>query len=279
MATRPRTPRRAKSFAAKPAVPSEAAKAFVEVEPELQKVSRDELVAINVDIPRAVSVAIGAIPRLAQLRGDATKLHDFDVANIDRLGTYALAAWYAHLLALPETMASTLTQLLERARPLREDMLLAAELLAHKGYFDNKAVEAIRAGQGNLDTANDLVALAGLFSAVWPQVEHRSTVEWDDVEQASLVGPQILIALGERNQSVDTRRGSADLVERRARAYSLFWKAYDQCRRAASYLRWNHGDADEFAPSLHVGRSGRKPGPGKEPDAGEPESGHSNAPA
>ncbi|WP_438004954.1 hypothetical protein [Sorangium sp. So ce321] len=33
--------------------------------------------------------------------------------------------------------------------------------------------------------------------------------------------------------------------------------AYDQTRRAVSYLRWNEGDAETIAPSLYKGRGGR----------------------
>lgn len=42
------------------------------------------------------------------------------------------------------------------------------------------------------------------------------------------------------------------------RAYSLFVRAYDQCRRAVSYLRWEEGDADDEPPSLFANRGPRK---------------------
>jgi hypothetical protein len=267
---KPKAPKAPKASAAKPAVPAEAAKAFAEVEPLLAKLSPDNLAPINVDIPRAVSIAVGAVPHLAKLRGDASKLPDFDINDIDRVGTYALAAWYAHLLTLPEVTASALAALLEEAKPIRESMLLAAELLAHHGYFDRKAVEAIRAGQGNLDTANDLVTLAALFSSGWSQVENRSPVEWTHVERAAKLGPEILIALGAKNQPDAKSADPSNASERRTRAYTLFVRAYDQCRRAATYLRWNEGDADEIVPSLFANRGGRKPGsePEEAPEPG-----------
>jgi hypothetical protein len=34
----------------------------------------------------------------------------------------------------------------------------------------------------------------------------------------------------------------------------LLANAYDQARRAITYLRWNKGDADLIAPSLYAGR-------------------------
>ncbi|WP_437914455.1 hypothetical protein WME73_00885 [Sorangium sp. So ce302] len=139
-------PNTKKSSPAKPGAPSEAAKAFALVEPEIDDVR--EVVPINVDIPRAVAVAIGAVPHLQALRPRfVEELPKHPLSQLDKLQTYALAAWYAHLLALPTSS-----------------------------------------------------------------------------------GPDAL----------------------------------KRCRRAASYLRWNEGDADAIAPSLFAARGGgRKPGAGK----------------
>jgi len=265
--------RRAKSksspiAAAKPGIPKEAALAFADAQPSWAALSTQNLRAINVDIPSAVAIAIGAIPRLGELREAAAKLPDYDVSCIDRLGTFALAAWYAHLLALPEVASSQLAALLEEAKPLREDMLLAAELLAHKGYFDRRSVAAIRAGSGNLDTANDLVALAALFSAAWARVENRTTVEKPDVVRASTLGPEILIAMGARDRPASDGLSPAEV---RARAFTLFANAYDQCRRAAGYLRWNQKDAGDYAPSLRPLRGPRRGGGGGAEPEPEPE--------
>lgn len=267
---KPKPSKGPKAPAGKPAVPTEAAKAFAEVEPLITKLSSDELLQINVDIPRAVAIAVGAVPQLAKLRDQAAKLPDFDITNIDRVGTYALAAWYAYLLALPEATAGGLAALLEEAKPLRESMLLAAELLAHRGLFDKKSVEAIRAGQGNLDTANDLVALAALFSAGWSEVENKSPIEWTEVEQATTLGPKILVALGAREVPGIKVPDASNAIDRRDRSFTLFFRAYDQCRRAATFLRWNEKDADAFAPSLFGSRRRTKSEPELEvPDTSE----------
>ncbi|WP_437590230.1 hypothetical protein [Sorangium sp. So ce1000] len=256
-------PNTKKSSPAKPGAPSEAAKAFALVEPELDDVR--EVVPINVDIPRAVSVAIGAVPHLQALRPRfVEELPKHPLSQLDKLQTYALAAWYAHLLALPTSAGpDALKRLLDEAAPLREDLLVAAEALAHKGIVDAQRVAEIRSGQGHLDTANDLVALAALFSEVWDAVKNRTTVEWGDVERASRLGPELLVALGARQQPGLPAPKAGDAAERRARAFTLLVNAYDACRRAASYLRWNEGDAEAIAPSLFARGGGRKPGAGK----------------
>ena len=44
----------------------------------------------------------------------------------------------------------------------------------------------------------------------------------------------------------------------RDRAFTLFVQAYDQVRRAVQYLRWQHHDANQYAPSLYRCRRKRK---------------------
>lgn len=252
----------------KSGMPREAAVAFMKVEPELEAIKPDDLQPINVDIPRAVAIAVGAVPHIQALRGQIAKeLPSVDLRIVDEIGTYALAAWYTHLLMLPATTEQKVAALLDEATPLREHLLIAAEALAHRGFLDEATVKAIREGKGNLDKANDLVALAALFSASWDRVKNKTTVEWPEVERASTLGPALLVALGARDQPGIRAPSPSDPGLRRARAYTLFVRAYDECRRAVTFLRWHEGDVDQIAPSLFAARGGgRKPSAQKEPD-------------
>ncbi|KYF82569.1 hypothetical protein BE17_48090 [Sorangium cellulosum] len=254
-----------KSAPARPSAPNEAAEAFALIEPELERI--EKAVPINVDIPRAVAVAVGAVPHLKALRARfVDELPRFPIDALDRLMSYALGAWYAHLLALPAGAGQDgLKPLLDEASALRADLLVAAEALAHKGFVDAGRVAEIRSGKGHLDTANDLVALAALFGESWDAVKNRTTVEWPDVERASKLGPDLLVALGARNQPGLPAPKAADPADRRARAFTLLVRAYDQCRRGVTYLRWAEGDHDAIAPSLFATRGGaRRAAPAKD---------------
>src|SRR5262249_54429174 len=46
-------------------------------------------------------------------------------------------------------------------------------------------------------------------------------------------------------------------ADARIRAYTLFVRAYDACRRAICYLRWAEGDVDTIVPTLIVRRTRR----------------------
>lgn len=255
--TKPSSPLKKKPAPRKPAAPPQAAAAFDRIIPELDALSTDALIPINLNIPRSVSQVLGVLPGLLALRPAITeRLPMHDVGLLDRLETYALAAWYAHLLWLSSAGAeSALKPLLGEAVPLRENLLSDAEALARRGLLDADAVAEIRAGHGNIDTANDLVALSALFSASWPEIACKTAATEEEVKRAGELGPQILAALGVREHGAAPL--PADAADKRARAFSLLVHAYNQIRRAVIYLRWDEGDADEIAPSLYKGRRGR----------------------
>lgn len=141
--------------------------------------------------------------------------------------------------------AGELAERLDEAKALRESMLVCAEALAHHGLVDAQRVREIRAGSGNIDLANDCGALNALFAQAWPEIGARRA-------------PSAQKAPG----------GPSD----RARAFTLMARAYDQCRRAVTYLRWDEGDASGILPALTGPRTRRTrddaaPAPAVTPDA------------
>lgn len=235
--------------------------AFQNTQSQRAALDPSELAPINVDIPRAVSTALGTLGALRELRPailEHLPKHRLDA--LDRLGELGLAAWFAHLRALPRAGAPSTAQLLvDEATPLRQHLLVAAEALAHVGLVESAKVAEIRSGAGHVDLAGDLVALAALFSDHWDEVCGKTAVRREDIERAATLGPELLVAAGERESTQAT--STAEAQDQRARAFTLFLRAYDECRRAVSYLRWREGDANAITPSLFANRSGsRKPG-------------------
>jgi hypothetical protein len=259
-----------KATPARPSVPREAAAALSVVAPEVAALSSSDLLPIKLDIPRAVAVAIGVLPNLRELRPRLiAELPQHPIHTTDKLGTYALAAWYTHLCALPTSKAEgEFEALLAEATPLREDLMIAAEALAHKKLLDPETVAEIRSGRGNLDKANDLVALAALFTQRWSHIHGKTTVSLGDIERAAELGPLLLVALSAREQPIAGAPNPTDPAEQRVRAYTLFVNAYEETRRAVAYLRWHEGDLDDLMPSLFAGR--KSPGKAKAPDAEPP---------
>ncbi|WP_437905928.1 hypothetical protein WME95_48170 [Sorangium sp. So ce327] len=77
---------------------------------------------------------LGVLPGLLALRrAIAEQLQQHDIALLDRLGTYAFAAWNAHLLWLSSGGAeNALKPLLTEAAALRENLLGDAEALRRR---------------------------------------------------------------------------------------------------------------------------------------------------
>jgi hypothetical protein len=210
----------------------------------------------------AVTVALAAAPRIDPLVPAMRELAGFELEHARSLRTYAMAAWYADAVATaPDD--GRFAALLDEGIPLRRSMLVAADALADRGLLSADRVAEIRAGSGHHDTAQDLVALAELFGAHWKAIERKTAITRDEVDRAETLGAELLRALVERRDNT----GSPELHQQRARAFTLFARAYDQCRRALAYLRWEHGDADEIAPSIYARRRKRSATePTEEPD-------------
>ena len=255
------------SNASAPSAPNAAAAAFAKIEPEIAALTPEEIAPVTVDVSAAVTAVLSAAPKIREHREEiVAQLPLHPIEQLDELETYAHGAWYAHLLhnyanGSPEAAKS----MIEEAQKLREDLLVAAEALAHRGMLDADAVAAIRKGQGHADTAGDLTALAQLFQASWGKVSAKTAVEKTEVDRAAELGPAVMIALAVRKGGAQT----TDTEAQRTGAFALLVKAYDSCRRALAYLRWAEGDADSIAPSLFKKRAGRKPGSGKKEEEAE----------
>jgi hypothetical protein len=89
-----------------------------------------------------------------------------------------------------------------------------------------------------------------MFRDKWSVLEGKTLIQPKDLKDAQVLADRLTSAVGEREQ---TPAQAVEATERRQRAFSLFVKAYDQARRAISYLRWEQGDVDSIAPSLYSG--------------------------
>lgn len=265
---------RPKSIKTAPAKPpaAQAKAAYSKIEPMFSQLSADEIITPAADIPAAVSTVLRSLPSVRALRAViSAELPKHPIALLDDLESYALAAWYAHELHENQGLdESVIKQWKEDGKKHRESLLIAAEALAHRGLVDQARVAAIRSGRGIEDMARDLLDLAELFRASWERVKTKTAVEEPELDEAEDLGNKILMTHVSKSQDA----GDADEDDsegRRARAFTLMYRAYEACRRAVSYLRWEQGDADEFMPPLMKKTTARKAssGAGKESSSSE----------
>lgn len=187
------------------------------------------------------------------------ELVNFDLDHLNSLRDVALAAWYAHVVVVRnEPVEQLVKALVNEAVALKRALLIQANALAARGQLDAQRIAEIRAGRGNRELANNMIALSALFRQSWKQFQGKTLVNEEELDRSAELGTKLIQAIG--TQKLDPGIASlSDSNELRARAFSLLYKTYDQVQRAVEYLRWDEGDAMEVAPSIYTGaRRGRR---------------------
>jgi len=257
--------------------PPTAELAYERVLAEIQAVPDEHLIPVNLDIPQSVAMVLGKLESIRAFEEGMLELKGLDVRCVHNLPVYAQAAWHAYLAAQPPPAQNQVKSLIEEAGTLRASLLAEADVLVLRGVFDAQAIAAVRAGQGYVDLANDLSALASMYRKVWTQIQGRTYVTEQEIHRAAVLGLELLAAVGVRaGGGAASEHVAADLE---LRAFALFVRAYDEIRRGLAFLRWHEGDADDFAPSLYR-RGSRSSGKQESTtDVAPPPGGETPAPA
>lgn len=239
--------------------PQGTAEAFARIEGHLAAAKPVDLSGL--ELTSVVTTVLGALPAVRAHR-DAivAALPSHPVELLDALEDRALGAWHANLLAVhgPNVDATVLEADGQR---LREDLLIAAEPLAHRDLLDRARLAAIRGAGGPLHV--ELSALAELYLAHWSRIAGKTPVEKKEVEQAAKLGGDLALALETQAQLARVAE-LGDLETLRTRALALLLEAYDATRRAIAYVRWSEGDLEAIAPAPKKKVARAKKAPGEE---------------
>lgn len=230
--------------------------AYGRVREEIVRLLEHELVTINVDIPMAITTALGALPGLRAERANIVEhLQKFDIARFDKLETYTLALGYSHAVYLASSRPSEpVRALAAEANALRARLLRDVEALVARNLLDGTLLRELHRRPGYRDLAFDLFTLAAIVGDNWPGIAGRTAIEPSELERAEQLGDGLLTTVALR---APIAAGATKPGDDRHRVFSLFFTAYDDARRAIIYLRWREGGADQIVPSLYRGRGGR----------------------
>jgi hypothetical protein len=231
--------------------------AFEALQPEVAALRDDDLMAVNIDVPNALSVVVGALPQLIALRPELAKFSDpAPLANLDKLEAYALALGHAQTLAQATPSAPEAIQALgETATKLRAQLVSDMNALIGRGLIDRDQIATLKGPPGYLNLAFDLFLLAAVAREHWKNISGKTAISLADIAQAEALADQLLSGVGTRERN---KANAANATETRQRLFTLLVNAYDQVRRAVVFLRWDHDDLDEIMPSLYLGRNGRR---------------------
>jgi hypothetical protein len=155
-----------------------------------------------------------------------------------------------------------IVELNEKGMQLRNTLYADAVALATRNLISGDRIGEFKANIGYKNLAFDLMALAGVLRGSWDKISSKTAITTDDLDQAELIGDQLVSAVGSRE---DAPAAIADVSAQRQRNFTLFLNAYDQVRRAVTFLRWDEDDIDRIAPSLYAGRGNSNARPKPEP--------------
>ncbi len=229
--------------------------AFREALPAMWAIPDDDVLVVNLDVPKLYTKVRGVLPKLLELQADLERLPDFDVELIRQLDVFSRALAHTHAVCLASYQpASELPALLATAGEWRRLLRADAQALLGRGLLPRGCLDKLRGRRGYKNVAFDLAALSALLQRHWPVIRGKTAVTLAEVAQASTLAEQLLTAVGLREHGPANQSQNTEL---RKRAFTLVVTTYDQLRRGVSYLRWNDGDADAWLPSLY-GRRAKK---------------------
>jgi hypothetical protein len=233
--------------------PEECREAFEQLGPTIAAVPTASLVPINVDVPTAVTTALGAATKLAAMEPElATALPDASHDHGRMVRAAALALMHTHVahqvFVEPE---EDFQKRLGRAQELRGKFYADISAAIARGVIDAKAVDEYRGTVGYKIVANDLMITTQIVRAHWPSLAGHTFITEQEIDEAETLGAGLLTSIGQRDQA-PLRTTQASLT--RQRAFTLFVNTYAEARRAVQYVRFHEGDADGIVPSLYSGR-------------------------
>ncbi len=230
--------------------------AFEAIQPELATVSERDLLPINIDVQTAGLQVLGCVPKIAPFRAMIVKeLPEFDIARFDKLELYAGAVTHAQTLFQAASQPpEQLQQLFEKLTALRDLYKADIEVLAKHKVLDSKRLSELRNTQGFKAVSLDVLLLCSILRDHWSAIEGKTTIQRADLDEAEETANELAIGFALKEQGPAAASAAS---AQRQRAYTLFVNAYDDARRALSYLRWRQEDVESIAPSLYTGRGGR----------------------
>ena len=234
--------------------------AYKRVEPDLLAVSPDDIAPINLDIASAVATVLYLWAGILRLRDTIVRvLIDFDIVRFDKIEDYAMALGHANTMHLIATQPPDELQAIhDESAAMRETLYTDTMALIRRGFIKEASIKELKGLTGYKNIAVDLQILASLLKANWPAIEGKCGIQMSELDHALKLSTVMFGIVGFRDNGSDAQAATADM---RARAFTLFTRAYDDARRAVIFLRWHEGDADSIAPSLHPGRAGSKKKP------------------
>ena len=239
-------------------VEERALQALARLHAEIEAIAETDLAQINIDVPLAVSRALGVAPACTALRDRmARECAGVDLHAIDQIEDRAYAASaantaYEAAVNPPGGFAAVAQETFDA----RTALLSMIKMLITCNEIKSERMADFNGGHGYRDAANDLQLCVHVLRTEWSHVAGKIPATEAQLSRAQGIAEKLQALVGVREQ---TPTKAADAALLRARTFTLLDRAYEEVRRAITFLRWTQGDADAIAPPLRTHDGYRKP--------------------
>ena len=219
------------------------------VRQRLTSLQSSEVCHLNVNVPSAVAMGLKAAPHVAehahQFHRSMTTTEFRDLLATEE---HAWALRHAHSIYLalsrpPQLSASAEDQLTD----LRDSFLRVSERCAHNCQVDDAPLRQLSQVNDYSGLASDVITLAHFMKNNWLVIGCHTKHKPADLERAVRLAELVFQFPTTPEQKLAVNRAS----DTRARAFTLFFRSYDQTRRVLCYLL--RDKVVRIAPSLTSG--------------------------
>ena len=138
----------------------------------------------------------------------------------------------------------------------RDDMGVIVTGLIRFDVLDSKVLDRLNNQVGHFNVAQDVTAYVSIFENNWSTVKNKVPVTEPYLGRVKDLAARLAQAAAKRDLSpAEVEKAALE----RLQFFSLMFRAYDGLRKAVSHVRWDHGDAESWAPSLYSGRGAGRP--------------------
>jgi hypothetical protein len=214
--------------------------AYERVKPLAESLKAEELEQLNLDSQISALVALGVArtthePKMRQRFRNLAKSGEFDDKPVDALPDLAMAAWYARYRFRHSggAVGTRVNELAKQGYALRSKMLRVLEYNLDDNPEVMRQITIIRAGSGYLDLANDLTAVADLYTThASPLAQDTRRYHVSDVSLARRQASSLLNYVGGSNLPAP-KGGWAEMQQR---TWTLLLHNYDEVARGGQFL-------------------------------------------
>jgi hypothetical protein len=232
--------------------------AYARFLPAADAIPSDQVKALRADAALALhNVEVGVRSVTGAREGIDAQIRGVDWRAIEGLPGLARAVCLAAARVESSVLPGVgVADKLSEARKLRVVLLKTAEALAEAGRLPVEAVEAIRAGHGFLDTANDCVDLAALFRKHRAKIAGLHALTAEQLARAAELGAELVLALKPRlAKAGEDAAAHARAVDARDRLWTLLLSEHRELRRLGAF-QWVD-EVDSHVPPLQAPRQFR----------------------